>query len=337
MHLTAKSLLLKYFSFNFTLHLAMKSYATLKLATLCLSVLLLNVSCASTNNDFQSEPFWTREFTLATPGQLEVYTSGGNIEVSSHEEDRVRVEMRVRVKGQEIDSIEAASGDLLKNYKINISNTGNTVVARAESTKTNWFGFNNTSISFRVYVPRAMSCKLNTSGGTISIAGVNGEQEIHTSGGNLNIETIEGTMKASTSGGTIRVAEFAGALDAGTSGGSIALENASGNLEVSTSGGSISLQNVSGTIDASTSGGSITANVLSLGNQLTLNTSGGSIHAVLPGGLGLDLNLKGNKVNTTLSNFDGEVEKDKVRGKLNGGGIPVTLSTSGGSITLDYQ
>lgn len=315
----------------------MKRFFNLYPALLYCAILVIGSACASSNNDFQSNPFWTRTFTMETPGQLDVATSGGNIIVSSHEGNQVRVEMLVRVKGREIDSVDAASSDALKNYKIDISKAGNTVVARAENSNRGWFSFNNTSISFRVYVPREMACKLNTSGGNISIEGVKGEQDIHTSGGSLNIANIEGYMKASTSGGPIKVVEFAGALDASTSGGTINLENASGDLEVSTSGGSISLQNVAGNIDASTSGGSITANISALRNQLILDTSGGSINAVVPSGLGLDLNLSGNRVNTTLTNFDGEVEKDRVKGKLNGGGIPVKLSTSGGTVNLDYQ
>ena len=49
------------------------------------------------------------------------------------------------------------------------------------------------------------------------------------------------------------------------------------------------------------------------------------------------LDLKGNKVNTRLSNFSGESKNNRVVGSINGGGIPVKLSTSGGSVTLEYN
>lgn len=301
-----------------------------------LASFLTLAGCASMS-DFNSEPYWTREFYLDGPGALEVETSGGNITVSSHEGNQVRVEMIVRVKGRSIDSSDAKAREVLEDYRIDISKSGNTVVARAERKKSGWFDSNNTSISFRMYVPEAISTNLNTSGGTISIEGLKGQQDIRTSGGSLSIKRIEGDLKAKTSGGSIQVSDYKGSLDGSTSGGTIKLENASGDLAVSTSGGSITLQNVSGSIDANTSGGSINANILALNRQLTLHTSGGSIYATVPQGLGLDLNLSGNKVNTTLQNFDGEVEDDKVRGKINGGGIPVKLSTSGGSVNLKYQ
>jgi len=49
----------------------------------------------------------------------------------------------------------------------------------------------------------------------------------------------------------------------------------------------------------------------------------------------MDSNLKGNKVNIALKNFDGQAGKDEVRGKMNGGGIPVTLSANSGSVHVN--
>ena len=68
-----------------------------------------------------------------------------------------------------------------------------------------------------------------------------------------------------------------------------------------------------------------------------MKPSGGSITAIVPKGVGLNLDLSGGRVNTSLSNFDGEIKKDKIVGKLNGGGIPVTMQSSGGSINLEFN
>ena len=79
------------------------------------------------------------------------------------------------------------------------------------------------------------------------------------------------------------------------------------------------------------------ADIRSLEDQLTLKTSGGSINAIIPSGLGLDLDLSGNRVNTELQNFSGKSEKNSIQGSMNGGGIEVTMRTSGGSVNLDYH
>jgi DUF4097 and DUF4098 domain-containing protein YvlB len=108
-------------------------------------------------------------------------------------------------------------------------------------------------------------------------------------------------------------------------------------MRLNTSGGSIDIDNVKGSVEASTSGGGIRADVTTLDKYLRLRTSGGSITAVVPTGLGLDLDLRGDRVNSKLVNFNGEAEKNRIKGSMNGGGIPVVLSTSGGSINLEYR
>jgi DUF4097 and DUF4098 domain-containing protein YvlB len=70
-------------------------------------------------------------------------------------------------------------------------------------------------------------------------------------------------------------------------------------------------------------------------SALDLKSSAGTIRVSMPLDNGMDLNLKGNKVAIPLKNFDGTVEKNRVNGKLNGGGIPVTLSASAGSVYVN--
>lgn len=249
--------------------------------------------------------------------------------------------MYVRKGVKWITPTDDAADDIREDYDIEIVQSENTVSARVErkneiSSWFSWFG-DNISISFTVYVPEKISCTLNTSGGSISLKGVTGKQEVKTSGGSLTLNSIQGRMEARTSGGSISIEKYTGTLSAHTSGGPISLQDSRGELNVSTSGGSIKLNNVDGSIEASTSGGGIHANISALDKYLRLKTSGGSITAVVPTGLGLDLNLKGNHVNAKLINFNGEAEKDEVVGSMNGGGIPVVMSTSGGSVNLEYQ
>lgn len=299
--------------------------------------LLITMAHTSFFKVLANDPYLKKEFTISTPGELKVETAGGSIDVSSHNGNTVRVEMFIRKGGKVLSAGDNDAAEALEDFEIEIAKKGNKVIASAKREGSNWFGNNNVSISFKVSVPRQISCDLNTSGGSISLAGVAGEQNVRTSGGSLNLDDIKGDMEAKTSGGSINVSNYAGVLDAGTSGGSINLSDAKGSLNLSTSGGSINLNDIQGSLIASTSGGGIKVNLSSLEKQLKLSTSGGSITAVIPGGLGLDLDLKGNRVNTKLSNFDGEVEKDRIIGSINGGGIPVVMSTSGGSVNLEYR
>jgi autotransporter translocation and assembly factor TamB len=52
---------------------------------------------------------------------------------------------------------------------------------------------------------------------------------------------------------------------------------------------------------------------------------------------GMDLDLQGDRVQIAMNNFDGLVENDRVKGKLNGGGIPVRIHTSGGRVKINQM
>ncbi len=61
-----------------------------------------------------------------------------------------------------------------------------------------------------------------------------------------------------------------------------------------------------------------------------LQISAGSIDLELPKNQGLDLDLSASRIKTVaLSNFRGKIEDDEIKGKLNNGGIPITIRTSG--------
>lgn len=284
----------------------------------------------------ENKPYLIKEFTLNQVGNLKVKTSGGNIHVLGTGGNTVKVEMYVRPSNGNNKSssrIEKA----LNNYNINISKENNSVSVLVESKGWSWSSKNNLSISFTVYVPYEISSDLNTTGGSIHISDIKGFQKVYTTGGSITCKAVDGNIKANTSGGSIHVENYDGELDASTSGGSIKLKNANGNLKIHTSGGGISLHDVSGSINAETSGGGITATIKKLENALTLITTGGSINATVPSGQGVDLDLKGNKVYTELVNFNGKTERDKIVGSMNGGGIPIKLSTTGGNVNLNFR
>tara|TARA_R110000868_G_scaffold190107_5_gene433705 strand:+ start:2060 stop:2848 length:789 start_codon:yes stop_codon:yes gene_type:complete len=143
--------------------------------------------------------------------------------------------------------------------------------------------------------------------------------ELQTSGGSLSIEDITGQVNARTSGGAIKVG------------------NITGNVKLKTSGGSISTAAISGNLNAHTSGGSIQTIInKQLSDDAKLTTSGGSITAELIEDIQIDLYAatSGGRVKTDFI-VDGSVKKQSIKGKINGGGPKLTLTTSGGSIKIN--
>lgn len=227
------------------------------------------------------------------------------------------------------------------------------------------------NISFKVFAPKNVNTNLATSGGSISLANLTGNEDFSTSGGSIHVDNVGGKIKGRTSGGSIDVANSKDDISLSTSGGSIHAENSTGNLRLSTSGGSLDLTDLKGNIQANTSGGSINGNniegelststsggsvhlsdlacsveastsvgtidvsVKSLGKYIKLSNSGGNIALAIPGNKGVDLRLSGDRVSTpSLSNFNGRMDKNEVEGKMNGGGVPVTVRAGSGRVSL---
>lgn len=284
---------------------------------------------------FQADPYLTKEFTLNGSGNLKVETSGSSVAVTGTSGNQVIVDMFVKYDGRQIEMENEEVERELANYNLDISQSGNTIAVIIKKRNNN--GRNKLNLSFKIQVPEEMSSKIQTSGGSISVDGISGEQEISTSGGSIQVVNSSGYVKTRSSGGSFRVENFEGNVEVESSGGSIKITHLTGDLNVNTSGGSVNLEDISGSISANTSGGSIRAELSNVEKSVSMMTSGGSITAIVPEGLGLDLNLSGGRVNSNLSNFNGEVKKDKVVGKINGGGIPVTMQSSGGSINLEFN
>ena len=352
-----------------------KTAGAMKNKNLLLLILALIVSVAANAQSDEAKPYVTKNFTSSSLNELSVETTGGSITVTGGQSNGFKVEMYVRPNNnwsgkQELSKEETE--DRLEDYDILIGTQNNKVVATAKrKNDVKWNNAKSISISFKVYAPRAITTNLRTSGGSIQIASLTGTQNFTTSGGSLNVNDLEGIVRGRTSGGSIEVtncrkdielatsggsikaSELKGRIDLKTSGGSITLnglngeveahtsggsvrgEDIAGTLNTGTSGGSVRLANVSGSLRASTSAGSVEVSMAKLGQYLDLKSSAGSIRVTMPMEKGLDLNLRGNKVSIPLKNFDGSVEKDRVNGKMNGGGIPVTLSASSGSVYVN--
>ncbi len=311
-------------------------------ARILLSIILLASMVFQANASLISDPgdpYISKEFTLTGAGDLEIETAGASVSVWGNEGNQVLVELFVQRNGNPVDIQDPEVQKRLENYSIDISQKSNTISVLVENkNNNNWRkGNNNLHLAFKIQVPRAMSSNFNTSGGSISLEGLEGEQEIRSSGGSIRVVDCLGSIDARSSGGSFDIAQFNGNVDIHSSGGSIKVSDYTGELAINSSGGSVNLDDVSGSISANTSGGSIKANILTLENALTLKASGGSISAIVPRDLGMDLDLSGGRVNTALTNFEGEMKDNKIQGKINGGGVLVTLASSGGSVKLDYR
>ena len=156
-----------------------------------------------------------------------------------------------------------------------------------------------------------------TSGGNITIEDSRDNIQLNTSGGNISAENCSGNITISTSGGNLDLEDLDGIIKAKTSGGNVNGEKIKGELKASTSGGNVDLEELSASVDASTSGGSMNVEIKELGKYITLKNSSGRIELTLPSNKGVTMDIRGSKINTSLSgNFDGKIEDTRIKGIL---------------------
>jgi hypothetical protein len=318
------------------------------------------------------KPYMVKTFSANAIKNLKMTTSGGGLSVVGTTESEARIEVYVKSNnwnGSDNLSKEELE-ERLQKYELNIAQEGNTLVATAKN-KNNTWDKKSLSIGFKAFVPENIITDLNTSGGSISVKNITGNAvgrtsggsisvmkcknkiALKTSGGSISADNCSGDIDLTTSGGSISASDLDGTIDLITSGGSISLDNLKGNTRaitsggsikatelrgesmVKTSGGSITLREIYGTLDAATSAGSLDAEIMELGKSLNLSVSSGSMNVRMPMNKGMDLDCSAQKVNMgTLANFDGEVDKSYVRGKANGGGVPVKMRVSSGNLTV---
>jgi Putative adhesin len=296
----------------------------------------------------------SRQLDVTPGGKLVVDVDFGTINVTPGADDKVVIEAYRKIDFGD----EAREKEYFAAAPVAISQDGNVVTVRAHHTKSKGFwslGHSEMDGRYTIRVPKRFETDLRTEGGDVTAGEITGNMTVKTSGGKLVFKHLEGTLDADTSGGSIEVedcrgpikietsgghitvADGTGTLDAKTSGGRIDVRNFSGDTEVRTSGGNLSLERIKGKITGKTSGGSIRASIPhALVGDVKLQTSAGNIDVSLPASATVDIDATTSvgEIFSRLPFETRDVDKEHLRGKLNGGGKSVKLQTSAGNITI---
>ncbi|HEY1984554.1 MAG TPA: DUF4097 family beta strand repeat-containing protein [Terracidiphilus sp.] len=166
--------------------------------------------------------------------------------------------------------------------------------------------------------------------------------EARTSDGALKASGLEGTLVLHTGDGSIDVADAGGSLRLTSSDGSIRLHNVTGTLESHSSDGSVSIDGRLSGLQVHTSDGRLDVR-LADGSQLTsssrIESSDGRVTVRLPRTLSADIEVHTGdgkidcQLPITMSGYNSGGGHN-IRGHLNAGGVPLTIHTGDGSVTI---
>lgn len=201
---------------------------------------------------------------------------------------------------------------------------------------------------------------LHSGGGHIRAEKIGGRADLQTDGGNITVGQASNIVSVRTGGGQIDFGEVRGSVRAQTGGGGIRVMYVSGPMEVESSAGSICLTRVASTVRAATAGGTITAwinpdsssspnsygKTLYLAGASQLTSGRGDIVVFLPRNLAADIDATVESggvqhiqadpelaLTFQSSSGDGPV---RAIGALHGGGAPLRLHTTAGTIRLRF-
>lgn len=127
-------------------------------------------------------------------------------------------------------------------------------------------------------------------------------------------------------------------LDLDNVNGAIRVNGVSGTHEVETTNGKIELTRCAGSVEASTTNGGISAELTTVakGQPLRFSTTNGRIEVTLPPTLAVDVDAgtTNGSIKTDLPIATTRVEKNSLKGTINGGGTSLRMRTTNGGISI---
>ena len=269
-----------------------------------------------------------KEFNMKPGSKLNVHLqTGGNIEVESWNENKVSVEI------DKMDVNKAALSFKQSDDELEISND------------IGWEkdGFDSDA-TLKIKVPSKFDLELYTSGGEISIKGVEGAIDGQTMGGDLTLSGLKGKVKLNTMGGEISLKDSEVDGSVKTMGGEVLVENVKGDVDASSMGGQVRQVNVEGRgksigkeVNITTMGGDLIidkapsgAYLKTMGGKIEVNQAGKFLEAETYGGA---IEAKAVDGWITAKTMGGDIDV-KMTGDPNEGKRDVTLQSLGGDITL---
>lgn len=256
---------------------------------------------------------YTKEFNktidFLSGGKVNVKNVNGKIYLTSWDKESVKVEAEIKVKARS----RREADDIFEKVKIIIDRQSDVVTIEPDYPKKqreggfwDWiFGLHKSTptVNFTIKVPKKSDLSIRSTNGHLTVVDIKGEVNLGTVNGGIDADEINGPLDAHTTNGAIKVAELNGSLD------------------------------------THTTNGSITARLtrFSEDDEIQVNTTNGSVRLTLPADIKAD--VKASTVNGSIHTdfpltVQGKILKKRLRGKINGGGGIIDLSTVNGSIKI---
>ena len=302
----------------------------------------------------QRFPF-DRTIDVMPGATLDVSTIRGKVYVQSHEARQIRIEGTVTIRPSAGftttgDPLVIARG-VADRPRIEVA--GNVVRLRPPAEPD---ALRVVTVSYDVWVPRDTIVVVKSDSGAVEVTGVAGPVSVGTESSSIALSRLDGKADVKTESGDVKVDRASGGVSVTTQSSAITLRGLSGALEARTQSGAVRAS-FAGPGSADVETGSSEIQLDGLSGRLTVRTQSGRVNVrgtptaawdVTTGSslieAGFEPSAKFTLEATSSSSsvkiagvpVDGFAAKERVSGKVGGGGPAVRLATRSGQIHIGH-
>src|SRR5271155_2185218 len=271
-----------------------------------------------------------KSYAVSGRANVRVDTNDGSVHVTAG--DNKQVEFRVEYQGYVMD----------KDLRIESHQDGDKVELTARLMG-HWgfsWGHNSRNLHIEVRMPREGDLNVHTGDGSVQADSINGTVTVMTGDGSVKANSLNGMIDLHTSDGSITVDTLKGDIRLRTGDGSIEARDLDGRVDADSGDGHIRLVGRFDALGIKTGDGSVDARILpgsKMASSWTIRTGDGSVDIVLPSDFQANIDATTGDGHISLGipvTVEGTFSKSEIRGKMNGGGQPLTIHTGDGSIRL---
>jgi hypothetical protein len=257
---------------------------------------------------------WSKSYPISGRADLHVETDDGSVTITSS--DQKEIYAHVMTSHYKIGESDV---------RIQESQNGDSVNISVKMPHFNWgfWGNHGGSVRVELRVPRELNLDVHTGDGNVTSDTVTGHIRIDTGDGNINATALKGDMFMHTGDGHIEASNLDGTLKVDTGDGHVTVGGRFDSLDLHTGDGNI---------DASATNGS------KVMNGWVLHSGDGRINLRVPGDLSADLDAHTGDGSITVDlpvTVSGSMGHSSVRGKMNGGGGQLKITSGDGSIHVE--
>jgi len=299
--------------------------AAMHLGLACGSLLLLTAGAPGAHAEEVN-----KSYTVSGRARVHVETNDGSVTVTTS--NSKQVEFRVEYLGYELN----------KDLHVDSRQNGDTVELTAKLTG-HWgftWGHSNRRLHLEIRMPRDADLVANTGDGAVQVDSLNGNIAVHTGDGSVKASGLAGQIDLHTNDGSISVDNLKGDIKLRTGDGSIEARDLDGKVDADSGDGRIRLVGRFDLLNVKTGDGSVETKVLPgsrMASSWTLRTGDGSVDLSLPSDFQSDIDASTGDGHISVGfqlSVEGNFSNSQIRGKMNGGGQPLTVHTGDGSIRL---